>query len=231
MKQEIKDVSEFDHNERYRDYFRLEVIPKYYHGAVHVLLNLFLLLSPLLFALKKIERPSTFELLVLPLMLILGNIAVYFIHKYALHRPFKLFPYPYNVHSRMHHQFFTDKHIVYDGLRDFYILFFPPEVVISFVFIYCPLTFILLASFFSLNVAYLSIFGAAIYFLLYEIFHYISHLPKEHLILKIPICFFIREHHRIHHDPTLMRDYNFNIVFPFCDFLFKTLHKVPKGDH
>ncbi len=230
MREDVLELKDFENNTRYRDYFRKEVIPKYYYGPFHVLLNIFLLLGVIIFSATQIKLPSILEIITLPLMLIVGNLVVFVIHKYPLHRPIKFFMSPYNIHSKMHHQFFTDKHIVYDSHRDFYILFFPPEVVISFVFIFCPISLFLMSVFISLNVAYFFIMGAAIYFILYEVFHYASHLPIDHPLLKIPFFLYMREHHRIHHDPTLMRDYNFNIVYPLSDWLFKTIYKAPKGD-
>lgn len=226
----MKELSQFSHNESYRQYFREEIIPTYYYGRLHVLINGLLLLGIIFFSCSKIEAPTFFQFLLLPLMLVVGNIAVFIIHRYILHRKISFFPYAYKIHTQMHHQFFTDEHIVYRDTRDFYILFFPPEVVIVFSFVFCPMIFFMASLLFSFNVAYFLVLGAAIYFILYEVFHFISHLPLEHFLLKFPLFFYMREHHRHHHNPKLMRDYNFNIVYPLCDFIFKTYyHKKSKG--
>lgn len=56
-----------------------------------------------------------------------------------------------------------------------------------------------------------------------EIIHTLYHLPERHL-QKAPRWFlWMREQHQTHHNPKLMRTYNFNVALPLGDWLFGTL--------
>ena len=39
----------------------------------------------------------------------------------------------------------------------------------------------------------------------------------------------LRRHHRAHHDPRMMTRYNFNIVFPFTDWIMGSLMPREQG--
>jgi sterol desaturase/sphingolipid hydroxylase (fatty acid hydroxylase superfamily) len=38
---------------------------------------------------------------------------------------------------------------------------------------------------------------------------------------------FLRRHHRVHHHTDLMTKHNFNINWPFADFIFGTIYREP----
>jgi hypothetical protein len=210
----------------FRQQFRVEVIPSWYLGQLHVGFNFSLLMAVIIYLALKVSGPSWPELLTIPGMLLAGNLAVFLFHRYPLHRNYPLIgKHTYRVHSQWHHQFFTHENGVYDSPRDFYILFFPPPVVMGFTLIFLPVLSFMLKPWVSDNVRYLMVMMGAVYFLLYEIFHYISHLPKHHWSFKIPFLKFIWQHHMDHHNPKLMHKYNFNIVFPLCDYLFGTFYR------
>ena len=166
------------------------------------------------------------EWLTIPAVLLLGNLAVYIIHRFPLHTVYKpIYEHTFKVHTEYHHYFFTNELIIYEGLRDFYILFFPPTVVLGFACGLLPLSYFILSFFASANVIWLYLGTSALYFLLYEVFHYISHLPEDHAILVFPPFRHMRNHHVTHHNTQLMYRYNFNIVYPLCDVLFGSVYK------
>lgn len=175
-------------NAQYRQDFRTRIVPRYYWPLGHVLFNFSGLIFLCVYCLLQLNNPTYSDWLVLVFMLIVGNIAVYLIHKYLLHRRLPLIgKLTYDIHSKMHHKFYTDKAIVYDGPRDFYILFFPPWTVLGFGLIFMPMMYLGLAPFFEQNIVWLTLFGSALYFLLYETLHYISHLPESHFVLKLKL--------------------------------------------
>jgi sterol desaturase/sphingolipid hydroxylase (fatty acid hydroxylase superfamily) len=114
--------------------------------------------------------------------------------------------------------------VIYDSPRDFYILFFPPWVIFGFAVIHGPIAYYLLSMFLSPNIVFLYLGMSTLYFFLYEVLHYISHLPKDHWVLKVPYFSLMWRHHVNHHNPKLMQQYNFNIVFPFFDYVFGTVY-------
>lgn len=209
----------------YRKNFRAHIVPKYYWPLGHVVFNFLGLIFLCTYCLVQLNNPTFLDWLILPVMLVLGNISVYLIHKYPLHRRIPLAAkFTYDIHAKMHHQFYTNKAIVYEEPRDFYILFFPPWTVLGFGLIFMPLAYFVLTLILAPNIVWLILFGSALYFLLYETLHYVSHLPETHLVLKLKPLRYMWLHHRVHHDPKLMRDWNFNVVWPLCDWFFKTTY-------
>ncbi len=212
-------------NLQYRERFRKEEIPGWYSGPLHVFFNAATLIGLCLYCAFRMQDLTLAEWLVFPLTMLIGTLSVYLIHRFPLHHNYWFFPYAYKVHTKMHHQFYTYDDIVYDNPRDFYILFFPIEVVLGHALIYSPLAFFLVAWVATANAGYMFVLGSAVYFMLYEILHYISHLPDNHPILKIGYFNFMREHHRLHHDPKIMNIKNFDIVLPLFDWITGTMTK------
>jgi hypothetical protein len=225
QKEYIKQIS--PEVEKFREEFRNTKIPKWYIPELHIGTNIVIILSVFIYCLYNIKSPSLAELLMIPAMLIAGNFFVWAFHKYPLHRPFKVMPMAYKIHTLSHHYFYTDEAIIYRDKRDFIILFFPVHFVLPVNGIIFPALgyFAREYGFLSSNASYLLIFMAAMYLSLYEVFHFVSHLPKESNILKVPFFKNAWKHHRIHHKIKYMGKYNFNIVFPLFDWVFGTTKK------
>jgi len=206
----------------FREKFRAEEIPKNYSGVFHLIFNFTFLVLSILFAWSQVFQLKAWELMAIPVTLIIGNLVVFILHKYPLHRKIPGFGFSYKIHAKWHHGFFNHENLVFESTRDFYIMFFPTWIVLGFVFLVLPLIFFILSPIFSSNYVFLTVGMGSFYFLSYEVVHFISHLPEDHPLIKIPFFRFMRDYHGIHHNPKLMRDYNFNIVFPFFDIIFKT---------
>ena len=141
---------------------------------------------------------------------------MYLIHKYPLHRPYPLLhSQTFAIHTEAHHRFYTDEHVVYEQRDDWFILFFPPLVVLGMIFVYLPIISPCSSFVLPTNAVYLVMIGSVLYFIFYEIFHYISHSPSDHILLKIGVLRFIRQHHVNHHNPKLMYSTILILFFPF----------------
>ena len=210
--------------ESFREKFRRDKVPSWYIPELHLGTNVVVMISVFSYCIININSPSLVELLMIPLMLILGNFFVWAFHKYPLHRPFKIMPMAYKIHTLAHHHFYTDEAIIYRDKRDFIILFFPVHFVLPVNGILFPALgyFANKYGILSSNASYLMVFMAAMYLLLYEVFHFVSHIPKESKVLKIGIFKNAWEHHRLHHTHKYMGKYNFNIVLPIFDHIFGT---------
>ena len=211
----------------FRESFRAEKIPSWYSGILHLSFNGLVLVALTIGLYAQLNDVTPLEWLTFPLVMLLGNIAVYAIHRFPLHMIYEpIYEHTFKVHTEHHHYFFTDDLIIYEGVRDFYILFFPPTVVLGFSLMFLPGCYFILDFFSaSANVIWLYLGTSALYFLLYEVLHYISHLPEEHPILFFPLFRYMRNHHVTHHNTKLMYRYNFNIVYPLCDVLFGSVYK------
>jgi hypothetical protein len=207
----------------FRESFRREHIPRRYSGSLHVLFAVTVPLSAIVLAASRLREPTLAQLsLFLPLLL-LGSLTVFVVHKYLLHRPVGPLRGIYKIHALQHHRFFTHEVATYDSRRDFYIVFFPWFTPLATVLIQMPaFYFFAHALGASENVAIISALINPIYYLLYELFHYASHVQEGAFILRIPMLRYMREHHRLHHDPRLMARYNFNVVIPVFDWIFGT---------
>tara|TARA_X000000950_G_C13745602_1_gene590401 strand:+ start:70 stop:753 length:684 start_codon:yes stop_codon:yes gene_type:complete len=213
--------------ETFRENFRANNIPWWYVPELHVGTNIVIILAVLGYSFYNVENLTLMESLTIPLMLIGGNFFVWIFHKYPLHRPFKIMPMAYKIHTLAHHHFFTDEAIIYRDKKDFIILFFPIHFVLPVNGILFPTLgyFSIKYGVLAPNVAHLIVAMAAVYLVLYEVFHFVSHLPEGSKILRIPIFKNAWVHHRHHHTKKLMGKYNFNIVFPLFDRLFKTYYR------
>ena len=206
----------------YRDKFRENIVPKNYIGPLHLLFNGSLLIISIVFHLSYYKSPTLIDLIPYPLMLILGNIAVFLIHRYPLHGFYKWNAYPYKNHTRRHHVFFTEHAITYKNRRDWFSVFFPPEIVVGFLLVYHPFFYFLLTPIIGEDATRSYLIASSGYFILYEVVHYISHLPSTHPTMKIAFFRRMRRHHQLHHSPQLMGKYNFCIVHPFFDMVMGT---------
>ena len=216
---------------QFRREFRSTSIPKWYNGVAHVIFNFTALIGGFFYFLSNLHDVTAAELIVIPITLLLGNLAVYVIHRFPLHRHYPLISqHTYRIHSKLHHRFFTHQYSVVDELDDLYLLFFPPWTILLFLVIHCPILYFLCSRFLSDNCTYLHLAMSTFYFILYEVFHFVSHLPEGHWILNIRHFSRMREHHTAHHDPKLMHRYNFNIVFPLFDSIFKTTHILSNSE-
>lgn len=206
----------------YREWYQRERKSRFYLPLFHVGFNFLALIFLNLFHFLSIEKWRFPFLFLFFLMMIFGNLTVWIIHRYPLHRRYKSWSYPFVVHSQMHHRYFSSDQMTYDSIEDYVAIFFPMSVILFFTIFAQPLIYFGALQFLGQDFAHFISGLAAFYFLLYESFHWGSHLPENHFLMKFSWLNYMRNHHRIHHHPPLMHLYNFCIVFPLMDFIFGT---------
>lgn len=213
-------------NREYRQWYMANVHPKFYSPALHVCFNIGTLLALVVFHFTAVKAMTPASWAMMLAMLIIGNMAVWWIHQYPLHRRWKWWSFPYDAHTVQHHRYFTSDHILLEEKDEIYDVMFPWFVVAGFAIVAQPIFyFLVLFLSGSEDLAHVFAGSAAAYFILYEFVHTSNHLRDDHIILKIPGLKFMKEHHRLHHNPKLMGKYNMGIVFPFADYLFGTKYK------
>lgn len=220
-------------NEKYRKWFRSERIPKSYHPYLHLGFNISALISLIVFHFVMVGGWSLPVYGVLLFTFLLGNFSVWFIHKYPLHHRVKFWSYPFEAHTVDHHRYFTSSNITYKDATDFYVIFFPCRVIAGFTFVAQPLVYFGTRYLLGADIAHALAGSMAAYFILYELFHWASHLPTKHFMMKMPWFRYMRQHHLIHHSPKLMSHYNFCIVYPMMDILMGTKFRgsIPEDSH
>ncbi len=199
--------------------------PRGYNGWRHLGLSMGFAITTLVLAASQLSNTSAYEWLTLPITFIYANIVEYVVHRFPMHRPFKALKILFRRHARQHHRFFTEKAMQFDSANDFAALLFPPYLIFFFLFFFALPVGLLLAFVASENVAYLFVVTAFAYFINYEMFHTMYHLPSSHWIYRFKLARSLRELHLHHHNQKIMSHYNFNITYPISDWLFGTYYR------
>jgi hypothetical protein len=209
----------------YREEFRKIAIGSAYSGWGHFAFTTCGALGTIAFAASRLHDVKAWEWALLPLYVLIANLAEYFGHRGPMHHRRKGLGLLFQRHTLQHHRFFTQRAMSCDSSRDFKIVLFPP-VMLAF-FIGGIATPIGTAAYFLLspNAGFLFAVVGISYFLLYEWLHFAFHQPEDSWWLLVPGVAWLREHHRMHHDPALMSRWNFNLTFPIGDLLMRTRYR------
>lgn len=208
----------------FRDDFR-QRIAKLYNGPLHALMIFVIGIAGIWYCIQQIQGPSWYEWLIIPFVFAFANLFEWWIHRFVMHRPIKgfgnFFMAIYTRHTLAHHQFFTDHEPTIDNLRDFRIVFFPPYALVTFMLATLPPTIALI--YIGLpDMGWLLMTTNIFMYLNYEFFHFCCHVKDDRIVKHIPFINTIRRHHIAHHDVHQMMERNFNLTYPFSDWLFGT---------
>lgn len=194
--------------------------PWHYHWVRHVALITVFTAAGIVVPLRMLGTVGTSDsgaIVAMLLALVLGEYAA---HRWSMHR--RRFPYAvYHRHVVEHHAFFTDTRMVVDGWNDLRWVLFPPWALPLLVATVAPFA----AALWALGaprLAWLLLLVVIGYYGLYEIVHALAHMPVRRGRLGRMIAA-VTHHHRVHHDPALMRRWNFNFVVPLGDWLWGTI--------
>ncbi len=162
------------------------------------------------------------ELLAIPITLFAAFGFEWRAHKDILHRRLPLLGVLYERHELHHHVIFTDRDMAIRDPRERWFVLMPPyAIVLVFLTLVAPLAYAL-EKYVSTNVAMLVTATSMAFFLSYEWLHLAYHLPPDHPIGRLSLIAKLREHHRRHHEPRLMKRWNFNVTVPVFDWLHGT---------
>jgi len=157
---------------------------------------------------------------ILPTFLV-ANLVEYGIHRWPMHRNIGPMAFMLKLHM-VHHNYFDENEFSVATFEDYEMVVFPPFVLnMLSLAVTLPLAGIayLVA---GMNVAMIFIATVMGYYLLMQLLHVFAHIPKGHLVHRIPGVDYIRNHHCIHHDHSEMANANFNFIIPISDWLFGT---------
>lgn len=208
----------------FRAGYRADVLPARYSGAAHVALVLAAagggVAAALAFAVAHDARWA--DAWIVPLTVVMANAVEYVAHRGPMHHRTRVLAALHTRHSGRHHRFFVAEAMPFESTRDFHAVLFPPVLLVFFGAIACGLG-ALVALVAPAGVAALFVATALGYYLLYEILHFLYHVPAHWRAARLPGVRWLARLHRVHHDPRRMREANFNLVFPLCDRLAGTL--------
>lgn len=189
-------------------------IPRRYHGLLHMALTVSLSLGATIGLFASVRNPSWSEAFLGAGLFLFSSFFEYMEHRFLLHRKLKYGETAFRIHTLEHHAFFTEDQFLPRDHRDYYFVLFPLSLVVGYLIVtVAPLVF-LFGWLVSWNAGYIAGGVSALFFFLYELIHFSSHMGWQG---------FVAIHHRIHHDKGLMGVANFNVVVPIFDWLFGTL--------
>lgn len=158
-------------------------------------------------------------------IVLFADLVEYALHRWPMHRRRRLTRAFFRHHTIAHHRYFTYETM---GIRRFsevtFVLSSIPVIAVTLVLMLVftgGLAWFLGPSggMFVAGVLGLWTTGK-------QVIHLAFHLPDpwmKYPVLRSRVFQSMKEHHAIHHDPRLMRKWNFNIGVPLFDALFGTL--------
>jgi len=212
---------------KFRDDFRKLNIGNQYSGIRHLLITSFIVLLSVIYSIFHLQNLLMVEMIIIPIAIILGNLSVYLIHRFPMHHKFEVLHFIFRNHTLNHHYLFNENSMEYENTRDFKMILLSPLLMFTILFFFILPNHLLFTYLFSNNVGNLFLMVSTLYMGVYEWMHLSFHTPKAHWVNRIPWVYWMRHHHTIHHQKTIMCKVNFNIVFPLCDVIFKS---IPKND-
>jgi len=172
-------------------------------------------------ALSQVRGLSALELLAVPLTLLVSFAFEWRVHKHVLHRKAPLLGLIYRRHELMHHVIYTDEDMAMRSPRELWLILMPAYAIVLVFVMVAPFAAVL-ALLAGSNVAMLMLATSMGFFLTYEWLHMAYHQPPESFIGRLRAVRVLREQHRRHHDPRLMKRWNFNVTVPVFDILLGT---------
>lgn len=209
-----------------REQLRAELVAKYvpptYNPRHHLLIPTTIGFLSMLTMLALLHGLRPVELWTIPLTLIGGFGLEWRVHKDFLHKRVPPFQILYDRHERLHHVIFTAEDMGLRGRHEMALVLLPTFAIVTVLGMLLPLG-LLMAQLVPRNCALLFVATSLGFFLLYEWLHLAYHLPVETRIGRNSLIATLRSLHQRHHDPRLMKRWNFNVTVPVFDWLHRTL--------
>jgi len=163
----------------------------------------------------------------LPVFWLVANVFEWTMHRFPMHRPLQ----PrilYTNHAIHHHRAFDGPAQEIRTLRDLSVVMMPWYTLV-FVFVMASPIAVVAALLGGTPLAGVFLVSAVLYFLMYEVIHTLHHLSAVQL-QRIPFgtsraVAALRAQHHAHHQLRRMTEINFNVTFPFADWLLGTFER------
>lgn len=178
-------------------------------------------------AVALMEPPKWWHALFGVALFVASNAAEWRLHRDLLHvrrRPFQLF---YDRHTPQHHVVFITDDMEIRSTREFQLVLMPSFGILLLFFSLLPgaaliwfgVPFRVGTDLDQHNLAAIFLFVTMFYVVTYEWLHLAHHLPASHPVARLKVFQALKRHHAIHHDPRLMRRWNFNVNLPLWDLV------------
>jgi hypothetical protein len=204
-----------------RDELRARVLaeaPRGYNPWVHFAVPSLFGLAVIAVSSSLLRDPSPWVFLTVPVVYVLTNMNEWYIHRDLLHRRNPLAKVLYDRHTPEHHMIYVTDDMAMRDRREFRLVLIPAYGLFLIFVNLLPIT-AALWWLLGRNVALLYTATAMGYSVSYEWLHLSYHLPADSRVGRWRIIQKLRRHHAIHHHPTLMQRWNFNVTVPLWDWV------------
>ncbi len=201
----------------------VEAIPAGYSPTLHLLAPAALGVVVFVVCLWLVRDLRAVELWTIPLTLFSGFGFEWRVHKSILHKrlPIPGFEMLYVRHELYHHVIYTYEDMTMRDKREWRLVLMPAYAIVLVFGMLIPIGLVLW-KLLGANVALLHVATSMIFFLAYEWMHLAYHLPADHPVSRVGLIGKLRELHRRHHEPRLMKRWNFNVTVPVFDWIHRT---------
>lgn len=166
-----------------------------------------------------LSSPQLYELWVIPVALLYGTFAEHCAHRWAMHREVGRLERIFLEH-RVHHKHFTHEAMLAVDPGDFQMIMSSGALLTYFVAVFVLPPALLPWLLVSRNAALIYIAVGIGYFAAFELLHIIAHLDPAHALSRwFPGAGMIQRRHKLHHNPRLQLEVNFNVVLPLADIV------------
>lgn len=200
----------------------IDRIPGSYRPAIHFGVPGLFGVAVLVACIAGLRAPTLVELAAIPVTLFGGFAFEWRVHRDVLHRETWPMGLLYRRHELAHHVVYTYDDMQMRSWRELGLILMP----VPAIFIVFGMTVALalgVGALLGVNVALLFVATAMVFFLSYEWLHAAYHLSDSSFVGRLGFVRRLRELHRRHHDPRLMKKWNFNVTVPVFDWLRGTL--------
>jgi hypothetical protein len=199
-------------------------IPRWYSPWVHLSFTVLLGPAVIVVALTRIQELRPLELLTVPAVFLISNIAEWHIHKGILHRPLPGIAVLYKEHTLQHHRLYLTDDMRIRSWKELRLVLLPPVGIVLLIAVIVPIG-LGLEHLGHRNVGMLWVASATAYVVSYEWLHLSYHLPEGHPIGQVALIRRLSRHHALHHSPERMGSLNMNVTVPLWDWVRGTIAK------
>jgi hypothetical protein len=201
----------------------LSRVPRWYVPAVHLAFPAITGVAIAALALAQLRDVQAWQLLFVPVFLVMGNAIEWHAHRGLLHRRTRFLEVLYIHHTPMHHALYVSDAMALRSARELRFILLPAYGLLTILLASSPIALVLLWIG-QPTLAALWVASAVFYILTYEWLHLAYHLPESSPIGRLPLVQKLRRHHQRHHAPHLMQRWNFNVTVPLWDWVRGTIH-------
>jgi hypothetical protein len=197
-------------------------IPDWYRPSVHLAIPTVLGIGVAVAAACFLRNVTWTDALALPITLLFAFGFEWRAHKDILHQRRPGLGIIYERHELKHHVVYTDRDMAMRSNRELWLILMPAYAIVLVFMMVAPIAG-LVAWLSSVNAAMFVLIAAMAFFLSYEWLHMSYHLPPTSVIGRSRVIGKLREFHRRHHEPRLMKRWNFNVTVPVFDVIHRTV--------